>query len=129
MYIQGMQRGLCYILQGFKPRTFEKLDTQAHDMELSIAVNGSQWLLFQDPYKGEIKPNNRKGGNKSFSKLNTKDSMAIITAPVKISAKSKKKEVENVDSMQEKWRKKLTLEEMQNKEYHFPDAEVPKMLD
>ena len=37
-------------------------------MELSIAMNESQWLLFQDPHKGEIKPNNRKWDNKSRSK-------------------------------------------------------------
>ncbi|KAI3450399.1 hypothetical protein Pfo_007064 [Paulownia fortunei] len=34
--IQGMQCGLCYILQGFKPKTFGDLATRAHAIELSM---------------------------------------------------------------------------------------------
>ena len=68
-------------------------------------------------------------GGKSFSKTDGKESMAVITAPVKISTKPNKKEAEKGDSAQGKWGKKLTLQEMQNKEYPFPNTEVPKMLE
>ena len=37
MCIQDMHRGLLYILQGINPRTFEKLATYAHEIELSIS--------------------------------------------------------------------------------------------
>ena len=55
--------------------------------------------------------------------------MTVIIAPVKISAKSKKKEAEKADSTQEKQKKKLTLQEMQNKQYFFSNTDIPKILD
>ena len=37
-----MHWGLCYIIQGIKPKTFEELTTYAYDIKLSIANVGTQ---------------------------------------------------------------------------------------
>ena len=86
MCIPGMHWGLLYILQGIKPRTFEELATQAHDMDLSLASQGEKSLPIIE-HRKERK--NVKKGDKS-SKPIIKESMAIAIEPVRIFAKEKK---------------------------------------
>uniref|UniRef100_A0A2N9G5F2 Uncharacterized protein n=1 Tax=Fagus sylvatica TaxID=28930 RepID=A0A2N9G5F2_FAGSY len=63
-----------------------------------------------------------------FSKPIIKESMAIAAEPVRIFAKEKKKERTKGPS-QERERRRLTLKEMEEKTYPFPDSDVPGMLE
>ena len=117
MCIQGMHWGLSYILQGIKPRTFEELATHAHDMEVSIAFNGNE---------GPIKNPHKMG--KFHINTDYKKSITVTAASLKVPIKPKNKD-DKSPTIQEKGKRKLTLQEMQEKKYSFLDSDVSKMLD
>ena len=125
MCIQGMQWGLLYILQGIKPHTFEKLATRAHDMEFSLSSHGEKGLPV-DQQRKEKKDTSR--GDKS-SRPMVKESMAIAVELVKISSKENKRMEKRAGSMQEREKRRLTLKEMEEKTYPFPDVNVQGMLE
>ena len=55
--------------------------------------------------------------------------MMIITSPIKISARDKKKEVKEAGPTRENERRRFILKELEEKKYHFPDSDVPNMLE
>ena len=77
MFIQGMNWGLHYILQGQKPNTFEVLETRAHEMELSMTLREDQHLLSMDLIKIKLQKNSKGGGGKSATKDELAKSMYI----------------------------------------------------
>ena len=94
-------------------------------MELSIANHGFKKDLTIDLQR------ERHDGKKSDKTLKKpiEESKTINTPPVKISARDKKKEVKEAGLTQENERCRFTLKELEEKKYHFPDSDVPHMLE
>ncbi|GKV04930.1 hypothetical protein SLEP1_g17015 [Rubroshorea leprosula] len=126
MCVQGMHWGLLYNLQANMPHTFEELATRAHDLEIQIARHGN--FL---PTNAHDKKESRKDVKKEVKPSKAKETMAVTTAPVKISQQkpkpNPKQGVKIVEDQGQK--KKSTLKELQQKEYPFADSEVPAIFE
>ncbi|GKV22483.1 hypothetical protein SLEP1_g32351 [Rubroshorea leprosula] len=83
--VQGMHWGLLYNLQANMPHTFEELATRAHDLEIQIASHGN--FL---PTDARDKKESRKDVKKEVKPSKVKETMAVITALVKISQQKPK---------------------------------------
>ena len=96
-------------------------------MELSIASNGHQDPPVQEPCNGRERQDTCKGG-KFPPKPENKQSLIVTTTPLKVPVKPKMKEQMSALT-QNKRRRRPTLQEMQEKQYPFPDFDISKMLD
>ena len=108
-----------------KPRTFQKLATKAHDMEMTIANCRSK-----SSSSYEIKKD--KGKTKKSSKpfmASVKETMVTSTeGSVRISGKPRLEEKKGTSS-RDGGKKRPTLKELQEKKYPFPDSDLSGMLD
>ena len=94
-------------------------------MELSIANHGAKKDLIIDQQRER---HNGKASDKNSIKP-IQESMTVNMTPIKISARDKKKEVKEARPTQENERCQFTLNELEEKKYHFPNSNVPSMLE
>ena len=97
------------------------METRAHDIELSIASNGRHGPPVQE------KQDCHKGGKLPF-KAENKQSLIVTTTPFKVPFKPKMKEEKSMHA-QDKGKRKLKLQEMQNTQYPFSNSNVSGMFD
>jgi hypothetical protein len=76
-----MHWGLLYILQGIKLKSFEEVATQAHDIELSIAIVKNSSLHMQKSMRNNLESHRFKKG---ALKIDGKQSLVINYVVVKV---------------------------------------------
>ncbi|KAG9446452.1 hypothetical protein H6P81_012580 [Aristolochia fimbriata] len=128
MCIRGMNWTLVYFLQSRKPRDFQELVTEAHNMEILIQEKGEGKAPMTEADK---KPKFVK----KESKAPAKEALATnIAEPQKITATQNKNTGSdwkpNVNRLASTAiSQKFTLKDRQAKTYPFPDSDVPGMLE
>ena len=90
-------------------------------MELNIANHGAKKDLI-------IGQQRERHNGKTSDKISIKLIQESMTVNVTL-ARDKKKEVKEVRPTQENERCRFTLKELEEKKYHFPDFDVPNMLE
>ncbi|KAL0340265.1 UNVERIFIED_CONTAM: hypothetical protein Sradi_4543300 [Sesamum radiatum] len=128
MCIQGLYWGLRYILLGILPKSFEELATQAHHTELSMTTSAVAGPYFQELHRTKEKQEVKKEG-KTFSKAPSKKSIAVNIVPFKLKSTVKDNVAQKNNILYERQQRKLTLKEMQAREYLYLDSNVSGIFD
>ncbi|KAL0448160.1 UNVERIFIED_CONTAM: hypothetical protein Slati_1943900 [Sesamum latifolium] len=93
-----------------------------------MTASGVEGPLIQEFRKTKEKQEIKKGG-KPFSKTPINESMAVNVAPFKLKGIAKDSIALNNNVPYEKPQRKLTLKEMQARQYRFLDSDVPGIFD
>ncbi|XP_070679331.1 uncharacterized protein [Malus domestica] len=118
-------------LTSIKPRTFEELATRSHDMKLSIANHRKKELITDFKKDKVFFPNVDKTRKKPSKEAFTINTAPIKTSfvPIKISSKTKAKEIKRGEPPRTQDKYKSTLMELTHKAYPFPNSDMDTMLD
>ncbi|KAK4404359.1 hypothetical protein Sango_0804500 [Sesamum angolense] len=105
-----------------------ELATRAHDMELSMMASGVEGPPVQELRRNKEKQEVKKGG-KPFSKAPSKESNAVNVHYFKLKSTAKTMLPQGIMFPYERPQRKLTLKEIQAREYPFLDSDVPGYFD